>query len=74
MSGLAQVDRIISEVNTLGEKEKIILFERMKEMLNNSDKESEKSADEITIESAFGLWKDRNITKEILRKKAWKQN
>jgi hypothetical protein len=71
MSDSAQIDRIISEVNTLGEKEKILLFQKMEEIFDSSEDES---SEEITIESAFGLWKGRNITKEILRKKAWKQN
>ena len=26
---------------------------------------------QVSIESVFGLWKDRNITKETIRKKAW---
>jgi hypothetical protein len=71
MADMAQIDKIISEVNTLGNREKIILFHKMEELFDNSD---DQSNEEITIESAFGLWKDRNITKESLRKKAWRQN
>lgn len=68
MSDTAQIDRIISEVNDLEEKEKIIFFHKMKEIFEDFDIQPH---NEIPIESAFGLWKDRNITKETLRKKAW---
>jgi len=27
--------------------------------------------DDVSIESAFGLWKDREVTKESLCEKAW---
>ena len=70
MADLAQIDRIISEINDLEEKEKILFFRKIEEIIDNSDdKETE-----IPIESAFGLWKDRNITKETLRNKAWIRN
>jgi hypothetical protein len=68
MADMAQIDRIISEINTLEEKEKIILLHKIEEIWDKQDDE------EITLESAFGLWKDRKITKETLREKAWKQN
>ena len=71
MRDLAQVDRIISEVNDLDERTKIQLFQKIEEMYKNYD---EQQSDEIPLESVFGLWKDRNITKDILRKKAWKNN
>ena len=71
MSNLALIDKIISEVNSLDEKDKILFFQKLKEIFENLDtKQNEK----IPIESAFGLWKDRNITKEILRGKAWMKN
>jgi hypothetical protein len=71
MTDMAQIDKIILEVNTLGDKEKIILFHKMEKLFDDSDDQSD---EEITLESAFGLWKDRNITKESLREKAWRQN
>ena len=71
MGDLAQIDRIISEVNDLDENEKIIFFNKIEEIFNNTNK---KEYEEITIKSAFGLWKDRNVTKETLRKKAWNVN
>jgi hypothetical protein len=71
MADTVQIDKIISEVNGLGEKEKILLFYKIEEIFNSFNDEDEEN---ITIESAFGLWKNRNITKEYLRKKAWKQN
>jgi SET domain-containing protein len=65
MADMAQIDRIISEINTLKEKERIILFHKIEEIQDN---------EEITLESAFGLWKDRKITKESLREMAWRKN
>jgi hypothetical protein len=70
MANLTQIDKIISEVNELEEKEKIIFFHKMEELFNNCNIQHE----EISIKSAFGLWKNRNITKETLRKKAWMKN
>jgi len=68
MNNVAQVDRIISEINDLGETDKILLFRKMDEMFADSDD----LQDDVSIESAFGLWKGREITtKESLREKAW---
>jgi len=68
MANLAQIDRIISEVNELEENEKIIFFKKVGEMFDNLDSQQN---EEVSIESVFGLWKDRSITKETLRNKAW---
>jgi hypothetical protein len=68
MANMAQIEKIISEINELEETEKIIFFHKMGEVFENFD---EHQQEEIPIESVFGLWKDRNITKETLRKKAW---
>jgi hypothetical protein len=66
MTDIAQIDRIISEVNELEEKEKILFFHKIEEIFGNS-LDDQKNND-IPIESVFGLWKDRNITKETLRR------
>jgi len=71
MADMAQIDKIISEINELGENDKIIFFHKIGEVFENFD---EQQQEEIPIESVFGLWKDRNITKETLRKKAWMKN
>jgi len=71
MANLAQIDKIISEINDLEENEKIIFFHKIGEVLENFE---DQNGGEIPIESVFGLWKDRNITKEVLRKKAWSAN
>ncbi len=68
MADTAQIDRIISEVNNLEEKEKLLFFHRIEEFFNNYE---EPKNNDIPIEAAFGLWRDRNITKETLRRKAW---
>jgi hypothetical protein len=70
MADSVQIDQIISEVKGLNEREKILLFYKMEEIFNDFNEDDDEN---ITIESAFGLWKDRNITKEKLRQKAWKQ-
>ncbi|MCL1865544.1 MAG: hypothetical protein FWF73_07015 [Spirochaetes bacterium] len=71
MSNLAQIDRIISEVKDLDEKDKILFFRKLEEIFANIDSLKH---EKISIESAFGLWKNRKITKDILRKKAWQEN
>jgi len=68
MTNVARIDNIISEINALDEKDKILLFRKMDEISANSDDPED---NEIPIGSAFGLWKGRDITKESLRKKAW---
>jgi hypothetical protein len=72
MTDIAQIDRIISEVNDLEEEGKLLFFHRIEEIFANSSDDSKN--DDISIESVFGLWKDRNITKETLRRKAWMKN
>jgi hypothetical protein len=68
MADMMEIDRIITEIGALDENGKSILFQKIEELWNNYDD------GEAAIESAFGLWKDREITKESLRKKAWKQS
>ena len=71
MAEIAQIDRILSEVNELEEKEKFILFQKIEELFNTANDIQDK---DIPIESAFGLWKNRNISKETMREKAWLKN
>jgi hypothetical protein len=71
MADMAEIDKIVSEVNGLDEKGKIILFQKIEGIL---DKTEDMEEEDVSIESVFGLWKDRDITKETLRQKAWKQN
>jgi len=71
MANLTQINRIISEVNELEDNEKVIFFQKTGEIFDNFETQKD---EEIAIESAFGLWRDRNITKETLRKKAWMEN
>ena len=71
MTNMGQVDKILLEVNEMDEKEKILLFQRIEEIYDNFNDEQD---NDIPIEAAFGLWKDRNITKETLQEKAWKKN
>ena len=68
MVNYVQIDRIISEINELEENEKKIFFHKMGEIFGNSNDQRD---EKVSIESVFGLWKDRIITKETLRNKAW---
>jgi hypothetical protein len=68
---LKEVDRIISEVNGLNEKERDIFIKKIEKLYVKSDETTE---DDDSIQSVFGLWKDYGINKEALRAKAWRQN
>lgn len=70
MINMVQIDKIVSEVNGLSKEERIYFFNKIDDMF--SDLVNDEDNEEITLESAFGLWKDRNITKESLRQKAWR--
>ena len=70
MSDTAHIDRIMTEINTLEEQEKILLIHKIERLLDTAVEETN---EEIPIESVFGLWKDRNITLESIRRKAWRQ-
>jgi hypothetical protein len=66
-----EVDRIISEVNGLNDRERVIFIKKIENLYSKSDKVSEEND---PIQSVFGLWKDYDINKEKLRAKAWRQN
>jgi hypothetical protein len=59
MENMVLADKIISEIKEFDEKGKIIY---------NSDL---RQNDNVSVKSVFGLWKDRDIDKNTLRKKAW---
>jgi len=69
MSDLAQVDRLFTEINALGKQEKVMLFHRMESLIN-----ADSEVGEVPIESVFSIWKDRDITLEKIRQKAWRLN
>ncbi len=50
--------------------DKMILFYKIKDMVVEL---LEERGENITMKSAFGLWKNRDIDEKDLRKKAWKQ-
>jgi hypothetical protein len=69
MDNTAQIDHLLSEVKQLKSREQIMLFRKMEQYLNEN---AEIDADEdITIDSAFGLWKDSPVTLDLIRKKAY---
>jgi hypothetical protein len=49
--------------------EKILFSQKIEEIFDKSSDSVENSV--VPIESVFGIWKDRNITKEMLRRRAW---
>jgi hypothetical protein len=68
MIDTAHIDKIMTEVKSLGEQEKLLLFHKIEKLLDAADEE-----EEVPIESVFGLWKDRDITLEHIRRKTWRQ-
>jgi hypothetical protein len=68
---LKEVDRIISEVNGLNEKDRIVLFKRIEKLYPLQDKTIEE--DDDPLQTVFGLWQDYDIDKEKLREKAWRK-
>jgi hypothetical protein len=68
---LKEVDRIISEVNGLNEKERNIFIKKIEKLYV---KPGEITEEDDPLQSVFGLWKDYDINKETLRAKAWRQN
>ena len=71
MVNTAQIDRILLEINNLEERDKILFFHKIEEISNDF---SDQQDNDIPIEAVFGLWKNKNITKETLREKAWMKN
>jgi len=71
MSNLAQVDKIVKQVATLKADDKIILFYKIQGLLVDLPNGKNEN---VTMKSAFGLWKNRDINEKELRTKAWKQN
>jgi len=69
MSNLAQVNKIVKQAATLKADDKIILLYKIQDLLVAMPQKKEN----ITMKSAFGLWKNRDINEKDLRKKAWKQ-
>jgi hypothetical protein len=67
MSDGAQFDRIMTEVTALGERERVLLLRKVEELIDPAGEEA------LPIESVFGIWKDRDITLENIRQKAWRQ-
>jgi hypothetical protein len=70
MSNLAQVDKIVKQAATLEADDKIVLLYKIQDLLIDLPEEKNEN---ITMKSAFGLWKNRDINEKDLRKKAWKQ-
>ena len=70
MIGTMQIDKIMTDVNALGENEKVILLHKIEELLDNT---ATNTNEEIRIDSVFGIWKDRDITLEKIRQRAWRQ-
>ncbi|MDR0589173.1 MAG: hypothetical protein LBG25_01365 [Spirochaetaceae bacterium] len=68
---LKEVDRIISEINGLNEKERNLFIKKIEKLYAKSDKIIK---EDDPLQSVFGLWKDYDINKETLRAKAWRKN
>jgi ribosomal 50S subunit-associated protein YjgA (DUF615 family) len=66
---LKEVDRIVSEVSRLDERERNLFVKKIERLYAKQN--IIKEGDDL-IQSVFGLWKDYDIDKETLRCKAWK--
>ena len=62
--------RVILEIENNKEGKALINFLRQLPFVKI--RESQKSKKEPKLEEIFGIWKDRDITKEKLREKAWR--
>jgi len=62
--------RFILEIENNKEGRALINF--LKQLLFVKIRESQKSKKEHKFEEIFGIWKDKDITKEKLREKAWR--
>ncbi len=62
--------QVILEVESNNEGKALIIF--LKQLSFVRIKEYQSSKKEHKFEEIFGIWKDRNITKETLREQAWK--
>ena len=62
--------QIILEVKD--NKEGMALINFLKQLSFVKIREVKKSKKEYKLEEIFGIWKDRDVTKEKLREKAWR--
>ena len=70
MTDTAHIDKIMTEVSALDAEEKRLLFRKMEAIIGHA---ADPGDADYTLESAFGLWKDRDITLEAIRQKAWRR-
>jgi hypothetical protein len=61
MTEMAKIDRIISEVNSLGEKEKTLLFYKIEKIFNNSN-ETGKVSSKDWLEDTFQLMDKADVS------------
>jgi hypothetical protein len=57
----------MADVKGLDEADRIVLFNNLRSLYAVEEQHD----DDVPIESVFGLWKNRDITAESLRQKAW---
>ena len=61
--------QLLAQVEMLSYAEKIRLLDKIVQTLHTSVKNHKKESSDF--KAAFGLWKDRNISIEEIRTKAW---
>lgn len=72
MSPLAYKE-LTDQINLLSFSDRVRLLEQIAQTLQIQEKPKVKS-DSTAFEKAFGLWRDRDIDLETIRKKAWGRN
>jgi diaminopimelate decarboxylase len=76
MSNQETIDKILGEVKELDFSERIHLVEsiihslRVEEEYENKKK---KKGEENKLASLFGIWKDRDVSLDSIRDKAWRR-
>jgi len=63
--------RIIIDVSNEGKAKHLIDILKDIPYVKNIEVENKKNKEKPDFESVFGIWKDRDITIENIRKKAW---
>lgn len=65
----AAFKKISSQIDMLSYKERILLLNKIVSTLHSQKKAIPK--ENTDFESAFGLWKDRDVSIDSIRQKAW---
>jgi hypothetical protein len=66
----AQLNHLVSEVKKLNAKE-FLLFLHKIDYFNSAQNTENIDVEDTDLSSVFGLWKNRDISPQTIRQKAW---